>query len=206
MEAETPSGQEDKVEGKLSGQSHLLPHLLCGEGRGGEGQVGQNHAALCTVRSKLARKSRSQKPSLQDYQNTRKAKSEWLCFLRTTLRRESKTGRMAGANSEVRGLWTLASHVAKGFLCCPVPSVDRDTSKNPLISNVPLWSRIVMPALLLHWIIVKNYWDYIQICHKPLWSIRNGARHCQQADTGGQESKGKIPSCTSEFERAEVLI
>lgn len=138
MEAETPSGQEDKVEGKLSGQSHLLPHLLCGEGRGGEGQVGQNHAALCTVRSKLARKSRSQKPSLQDYQNTRKAKSEWLCFLRTTLRRESKTGRMAGANSEVRGLWTLASHVAKGFLCCPVPSVDRDTSKNPLISNVPL--------------------------------------------------------------------
>ena len=55
--------------------------------------MGQKHATLCTVRSQ-GEKWRGQKPSLQDYQNTRKAKSVWLYFLRTSLseRKEASGG------------------------------------------------------------------------------------------------------------------
>ena len=41
-----PLGQEEKVEGKLPGQSHLLPHLLCRGGRWGWGTSG---AKACNI-------------------------------------------------------------------------------------------------------------------------------------------------------------
>lgn len=71
---------------------------------------------------------------MQDYQNVRKAKSVWLCFLRTTLRRERK-------QVEVAEVIVLGRHWQNGWVQSQRPGDCRHQQD--------MWSRAVFTAQFL---------------------------------------------------------